>query len=143
MATKFYADAGGRYIGGVAGAPSRGPALDENGDPVIDENGDPVTVIIPGQYDAPVPPPGGTEVPAPPPHAAFYSWDGSAWVEDADRADREADDGIKGAFEKSKQNRLLLGILFEMVNDIRVLKGQGTITKAQYRTALETRWKAL
>lgn len=95
-----------------------------------------------GGFDGSVPT-NGVEVATPPQHASFYIWNGSAWIEDADRADREADAGIMGAFELSKRERLMFEIMFELVNDIRVLKGQGAITKAQYHDALVTRWKAL
>lgn len=110
MATKFYVDGAGRYIGGVDGGPA---------------------------------PPNSTEVPAPPPHGDFYTWDGTQWVEDTDRADREADDGIRQAFEADKVRRLLFELNFDQEERLRVLESKPVITKAQYRDALITKWKAL
>ncbi len=40
-------------------------------------------------------------------------------------------------------DRLIFEVLFDIENRVRVLEAKAAVTRAQYRTALITRWKAL
>ena len=53
------------------------------------------------------------------------------------------DNEIKSAIEAGNINRLLFELNFDQENRIRALESKAMITKAQYRNALVTRWKAL
>lgn len=130
--TKYYADAAsGRYLGGVDGAPIY------KFDPDTGER-------FQQGFAEPVAPANSVEVPEPPPGPAdFYTHSGGQWIEDADRADREADAAISAAFESEKLARLMFEINFDQENRLRALEGQAALDRAAYRAGLAARVKAL
>jgi hypothetical protein len=96
-----------------------------------------------GAFSGATPPAGSTEVPTPPDHAGYQTWNGSAWVDIADRPGREADDHLASTIDVDRTLRLIFELNFDQENRIRVLEGLGTITKAQYRNALKAKLDAL
>ena len=86
---------------------------------------------------------GATAVSVPPENGKLQTWDGTQWVDLPDRDEREAERSIAANFENSKFARLLFELNFDQEKRLRVLEAKPAITKAQYRDAIKTRFKAL
>lgn len=59
------------------------------------------------------------------------------------KPDIDAEQGIKGHFERNRIARLIFEIEYDQESRIRVLEGKPAITKIQYRSALKAKLKAL
>jgi len=46
-------------------------------------------------------------------------------------------------FNAPPTNRLMFEILFDLENRVRTLAGQATITRAQYKGGIQSRWRAM
>ena len=123
MTVKFYADAAsGAFLG------SSGSYINQDGDEVFPE-------APPNSIDTGVAAPAGAE--------AHHSWNGNAWIENANRSEVEADRDMREGFEDARFPRLLFEINFDQENRIRVSEGKSAVTKAQYRNALMALIKTL
>ncbi len=96
-----------------------------------------------GAFDGVDPPQDSIEVSTSPDHADFQIWDGERWIDAVNRVDLEAEAEFAPSFENDRVKRLLFEILFDLTNQVRVLQGNPTVTKAAYRDALLTRLKTL
>lgn len=91
-----------------------------------------------------IPPRDGlTAVLIPPENGTLQRWEGSKWVDIANRDDVVAEDDIKHAFEMDNVTRLLFEINFDQEKRLRVMEGKPAINKTQYRDALKARLSSL
>ncbi len=84
-----------------------------------------------------------TSTEIPPDDGRLQIWNGTAWVDIANREDVVADAEINSGFVNSRTSRLMFEIEFDQENRIRVLEGLPSITKAQYKNALKMLLKTL
>jgi hypothetical protein len=82
-------------------------------------------------------PEGLIEVSSPPPHANFFSWTGSDWVEDSNRADVELENNLEASVNVGKINKLNFKLHLDSENRLRALEGKPSVTAGQYRNALK------
>jgi hypothetical protein len=64
-------------------------------------------------------------------------------VTDQQVLDSEADNDADNALSRSRKDKLIFEINFDIENRLRVLEGKSAVTKPQYKTALINQYKGL
>lgn len=125
MTVKYYVDATTkRYLGLVTGAP------------IFKFDTDTGQRFQAG-FEDPVAPPNSIEVNEPPPSGSrFHTHDGTGWVEDADRAEREAAAAVDATLGDGGAGGLMFGALLALHNRVLALEGAPAETAAAYRARL-------